>query len=53
MAKSRLAEFLQSPEGRSTSRETIECLRLLKTFIKLSAAQRREVMDLVEQYAQR
>jgi len=46
MVKSRLAEFLQSPEGRATSREIIECLRLLKMFTKLSGAPRRDIIDL-------
>lgn len=52
MKNSRLAEFLQSTEGRSVSREAIESLRLLKMFIKLTPAQRREIIELVEQYLQ-
>ncbi|MGV7214830.1 hypothetical protein [Bradyrhizobium sp. UFLA05-112] len=53
MTDSRLAEFLRSQEGRSVSRETVECLRLLRMFIKLSPAQRREIIELVEQYPER
>ncbi len=33
------------------SSETIQCLRLLKAFIKLSPPQRSEIVDLVEQLA--
>jgi hypothetical protein len=53
MTSSRIAEFLQSPEGRAVSRESVECLWLLRMFIKLPAEQRREILDLVERYAQR
>ena len=38
MKRSRLAEFLQSDEGRSVSPETIDSLRLLKMFVKLTPA---------------
>ncbi|MGY8681861.1 hypothetical protein Q2941_29365 [Bradyrhizobium sp. UFLA05-153] len=53
MTDSRLAEFLRSQEGRNVSRETIESLRLLRMFINLSPAQRRDVIELVEQFSQR
>lgn len=43
---SELSEKLGYPSG-----ETIEDLRLLKAFIKLSPPQRSEVIDLVEQLA--
>ena len=43
---SELSEKLGYP-----SSETIEGLRLLKAFIKLSPPQRSEVIDLVEQFA--
>jgi len=52
MKKSRLAEFLQSHEGRSVTLETIDSLRLLKMFVKLTPAQRREIIELVERYLQ-
>jgi hypothetical protein len=52
MTDSRLAELLRSREGRAVSREAIEGLRLLRMFIKLSPTQRREIIDLVEQYLQ-
>ncbi len=53
MTDSRLAEFLQSEEGRTVTREAVESLRLLKVFIKLSPTRRREIIELVEQYQQR
>lgn len=33
------------------SSETVECLRLLKAFLKLEAGQRFEIVDLVERLA--
>ena len=36
MKKSRFAEFLQSDEGGSVSLETVDSLRLLKMFVKLT-----------------
>ena len=50
MKRSRLADFLQSDEGRSVSPETIDSLRLLKMFAKVTRAQRRETIELVERY---
>jgi hypothetical protein len=52
MKKSRFAEFLQSDEGGSVSLETVDSLRLLKMFVKLTPAQRREIIELVERYLQ-
>ena len=52
MKRSRLAEFLQSDEGRSVSPETMDSLRLLKMFVKLTPAQRRGIIELVERYLQ-
>jgi hypothetical protein len=52
MKESRFAEFLQSVEGRSVSLETVDSLRLLKMFVKLTRAQRREIIELVERYLQ-
>ena len=52
MKKSRFAEFLQSDEGGSVSLETVDSLRLLKMFVKLTPAQRREIIELVERYRQ-
>ena len=52
MKRIRLADFLQSDEGRSMSPETIDSLRLLKMFVKLTPAQRREIIELVERYMQ-
>ncbi len=50
MKESRFAEFLQSVEGRSVPLETVDSLRLLKMFAKLTRAQRRETIELVERY---
>ena len=50
MKRTRLADFLQSDEGRSMSPETIDSLRLLKMFVKLTPAQRRGIIELVERY---
>jgi hypothetical protein len=36
MKRIRLADFLQSDEGRSMSPETIDSLRLLKMFVKFT-----------------
>ena len=53
MTDSRLAELLGVQEGRAVTRETLECWRLLKSFIKLSSTQRREIIDLVEKFVER
>lgn len=52
MKNPRLTAFLQSKEGRLVSPETAESLQLLKMFFKLTPAQRREVLELIEQYLQ-
>ena len=43
---SELSEKLGRPSG-----DTIQCLRLLKAFIKLTPPQRSEIIDLVERLA--
>jgi hypothetical protein len=53
MTDSRIAEILRFEEGRALSREAVESLRLLRMFVKLSPARRREIIELVEQHPQR
>ncbi len=53
MTDSHLAELLRGKDGRAISREAIENWRLLKMFNQLSPAERREIIELVEQYLQR
>jgi hypothetical protein len=53
MIDSRLTELLRIRETREASPEIIESLRLLRMFIKLSADQRRDIIELVEQYLKR
>jgi hypothetical protein len=50
MKNSRIAEFLQSAEGQSVSRETVESLRLLKLFFKVTPKQRQQILSLIESY---
>ena len=44
------AKLLRIKEVREASPETVESLRLLKMFTKLSSNQRRDIIERVEQY---
>lgn len=53
MTDSRSAELRRIKEMREASPEILESLRLLKSFIKLSPDQRRDIIERVERHLKR
>jgi hypothetical protein len=53
MGDTPVVEFPGVQGEQATSHDAVQSLRLLRSFIKLSPAHRREIVDLVEQYARR